>query len=560
LSTLPTIDNRQMKQLRFVHLPGFAQFLLDNKLDELVKKQLEFSREVNLPLLKVLEALPKEQLAELSKTSTAELLQFASANNLDEQIELSLKQWTQNLLPFMKREQVVADDITLSSMIRKKSLLHFLPQYTIDVTQVFPLIGEIDEYLQASESALFTTFLDIQREELQQAIEKLRRSEDRYQNMVLEVEDYAIIRLSPDGIVENWNRGAEKIKGYKGEEIIGKSFRTFYTPADRASNLPDKLLQEARTNGRAINEGWRVRKDGTKFWGSITITALHNEKNEVVGFTKVTRDLTERKAAEAELAEKSEQLAIANEALEQKNSELERSNKELSSFSYVASHDLQEPLRKIMMFGQMLAERDQDKLSEKGKDMLAKIQAGAVNMKRLIEDLLSFSRLQSYSQTTEEVDLNEIINQIKAAYADTSPRASIQIRAQHLPAISGISFQLNQLFENIISNSVKYAKPNVPPQIDITSQIVGGREIRQEGAEQNSAYHKITLSDNGIGFEQQYATRIFEIFQRLHKKQDYAGTGIGLAICKRIVQNHKGFIEAKGVPDVGASFIVYLPV
>jgi PAS domain S-box-containing protein len=172
------------------------------------------------------------------------------------------------------------------------------------------------------------------------AEDRLRISEERYHRMIAEVQDYAIILLNSEGVIENWNIGAEKIKGYTAQEIVGRKFEIFYPAEDRADGLPGKLLSTARETGRAVHEGWRVRKDGSKFWGNIIITALHGKDGEIIGFSKVTRDLTERKIAEDKLA------AYA--------AELEIQNAELEQFAYVASHDLQEPLRKIQTFSELI--------------------------------------------------------------------------------------------------------------------------------------------------------------------------------------------------------------
>jgi len=183
--------------------------------------------------------------------------------------------------------------------------------------------------------------------EKKQTEEKLRASEERYHQMIAEVQDYAIILLNTEGIIENWNAGAESIKGYTAGEAVGKKFSMFYTEEDRKNNLPDKLLNQARTTGKAVQEGWRVRKDGTRFWGTIVITALHNKEGTLIGFSKVTRDRTEQKMADDKLLEYT--------------AELEKQNSELEQFAYVASHDLQEPLRKIQTFADMIQENFEDK-------------------------------------------------------------------------------------------------------------------------------------------------------------------------------------------------------
>ena len=179
--------------------------------------------------------------------------------------------------------------------------------------------------------------------------EELKKSEERYHKMVAEVKDYAIILLDKKGIIQNWNAGAEFIKGYTAAEAVGKSFEMFYTQEDQKNRLPNKLLDEAARMGRVANEGWRVRKDGSRFWGSVVITALHDSNKEIIGFSKVTRDLTERKKAE----DQSKEDAVE---LERKNRALERVNAEISSFAYVASHDLKEPLRKIQTFASRIPE------------------------------------------------------------------------------------------------------------------------------------------------------------------------------------------------------------
>src|SRR5690606_27249548 len=177
--------------------------------------------------------------------------------------------------------------------------------------------------------------------------DRLRMSEERYHKMIAEVQDYAIILLNIDGVIENWNAGAEKIKGYTADEIVGKKFELFYTPADREDGLPGKLLKIAADKGRATHQGWRVRKDGTMFWGTIVITALHNNEGDIIGYSKVTRDLTHQKIAEDKLAAYT--------------AELEKQNRELEQYAYVASHDLQEPLRKIRTFADLIRENIDDK-------------------------------------------------------------------------------------------------------------------------------------------------------------------------------------------------------
>jgi PAS domain S-box-containing protein len=379
---------------------------------------------------------------------------------------------------------------------------------------------------------------------LEKRNEKLKMSEERYNKMTEEVEDYAIILLDENGTILNWNKGAEKIKGYSEAEIIGQNFSIFYLDEDRKTKLPGKLISEARGNGRAMHEGWRKRKDGSKFWGSIVITALHDKKNNIIGFTKVTRDLTERKLAE--------------DTMKQHTAELEIKNKQLEQFAYIASHDLQEPLRKIQTFVHILEKRIDN--PEARAQYFEKINSSAKRLAELIQSVLNYSRLSKNNELWTPTDLNVVFENVKSDYELMISEKNADVTSVHLPTITGIPLQLHQLFSNLIGNALKFSIRQ--PVISISSAKVDGEEvvksIPQLGRSKN--YLILTFKDNGIGFDQQYAERIFTIFQRLNRREDYAGTGIGLALCKRVVDNHEGFIRAEGVAGKGATFIVYLPV
>ncbi|WP_149206509.1 PAS domain S-box protein [Flavobacterium johnsoniae] len=389
--------------------------------------------------------------------------------------------------------------------------------------------------------------------ELSQMYESLKKSEERYHLMVEEVQDYAILYLSRDGIVENWNIGAEKIKGYKAQEITGKYFGIFYTPEDQKSNVPSTLLELAREKGRAVQQGWRVRKNGTLFWASVVITAIHNKDNEVIGFSKVTHDLTEKKRAD-------DKIKLNALELEQKNAELEHMNKELQSFAYISSHDLQEPLRKIQTFASQIIEKEFENLSDSGKDKFQRMQNAAKRMQTLIHDLLSYSRTNIQDRTFEKTSLSKIIEEVKEDLREELEQKNAVIESNEIADVSIIPFQFRQLLYNLVSNSLKFSKPDVPALIKIESKIAKGSEFEEKSLESETQYCHIKVSDNGIGFEPQYSKKIFDVFQRLHGRDQYNGTGIGLAIVKKIVENHNGIITAKGEQNQGASFDIYIPV
>ena len=383
--------------------------------------------------------------------------------------------------------------------------------------------------------------------ELKLSAEQIRQQEDRYYKMINEVEDYAILLLSPDGIIENWNSGAEKIKGYKSDEIIGKNFRIFYPPEDRENKLPERLIRQALLKGKASHEGWRLRKDQTKFWGYMVITALHDKDGSVIGFSKVTRDLTQKKIAE-------DNLNMYLETLEHKNRELEEKNKELESFSYIASHDLQEPIRKIRIWTNRIEETEV--ISDSTRDSLARIQKASLRMQRLIQGVLQYSQTDMMLVPRELTDLDQILDEVLNDFSEIIEEKKIRIRRDPLPSLKLIRLQFVQLFSNIISNAIKYSREDVPLQIEIRCTL--DKKISDLPGNSKS-YYVITISDNGIGFMQEYADKMFELFRRLESGAGYSGTGIGLAICNKIVKNHGGSIRATGNPGKGASFEIRLP-
>jgi PAS domain S-box-containing protein len=370
-----------------------------------------------------------------------------------------------------------------------------------------------------------------------------------YHKMIDEVEDYAILMMDPQGNILNWNKGAEKIKGYKEHEIVSKNFRLFYTKEDRENHLPEMLLKQGFKNGKALHEGWRVRKDGTRFWGSIVITAIHDDHGAVIGFTKVTRDLTERKIAEdsakaqaVELARKNEELVLAKQQIENNLEEIKEANKELEKFAYIVSHDLQEPVRKITTYFSLLCKLNETSFDEKSEELKQKIIQSATRMTSLITDLLSLSTI-SQKVSLHPVDLNKVIAQaledLEMSIADK--RAIIEV--ENLPIVQGVESFLLQLFLNLLTNSLKFTRQT--PYIQISASMDGNNAI-------------IKLKDNGIGIEEKQFTQIFKPFERLHSKKDFEGTGIGLAICKRIVDVLRGTIAVESKVEEGTTFTITL--
>ena len=247
-------------------------------------------------------------------------------------------------------------------------------------------------------------------------------------------------------------------------------------------------------------------------------------------------------------------------ALENQVENLNRSNAELEQFAYIASHDLQEPLRKVRAFADLLKTKNINSLTEESKQIVEKIIKSAARMQMLIDDLLAFSRSIDSSRAIEAVNLDDMLQEVKTNMQPQIHECNAVVRSQRLPTVAGYGNQLAQLFENLLSNSLKYCKSGACPVIDITSSEIPGSAIKGvRESQREDMFHRIVIKDNGIGFRKEYAEKIFVIFQRLHGQDAYQGSGIGLAICRKVVSNHNGYIMADGEEGEGATFYVYLP-
>jgi signal transduction histidine kinase len=250
---------------------------------------------------------------------------------------------------------------------------------------------------------------------------------------------------------------------------------------------------------------------------------------------------------------------LLNIELQERNRELEKSNKELASFNHVASHDLQEPLRKIQTFVSRISEADKAVMSDSAKAYISKIEVSAKRMRVLIDDLLLFSRTNTTKKEFIKLSLNELLENAESELAEIIEEKHAVITVSKLPKLAVIPYQIEQLFINLIGNSLKYSQPDIAPEIKIESEKVNSADYPDLLEPNVKKFHKITFTDNGMGFDPQFKETIFVLFQRLHSKTDYPGTGIGLAICKKIVDNHKGHIVADSTPNKGSVFTVFLP-
>ncbi len=402
--------------------------------------------------------------------------------------------------------------------------------------------------------------------QLENNLHQLQESEEVFRLIVENVKDYSIIFLDAEGNIKSWNKGSERIKGYSANEIIGKHISVVYTEDKRRNKEPERNLQIAKDQGRYKTEGLRVRKDGSLFFADVVLTALYDDKGMLRGFSKITRDITERKKAESDIKQNSDELAQMNVELafqnvenEKRANELTIANKELTTFTYISSHDLQEPLRKIQNFVSVILHEDEKNLSETGKRYFERMRQTANRMQELIQDLLTYSRTKNSDRKFERTDLRLIIDDIKKDLEDVIHEKKATIEVINGCEINIMTLQFRQLMQNLVSNSLKFARPTIAPHITMKCENANGCDLSDLKLLPNINYCHIVYTDNGIGFSAQYNERIFEVFQRLHSHDEYKGTGIGLAICKRIIENHNGAISASGDLDKGARFDIYLP-
>lgn len=373
----------------------------------------------------------------------------------------------------------------------------------------------------------------------------------------------AILR-GPELEIELANERALEIWAKTAEEVLNKPlFEAF--PEFRGTPLEEIVKNVVATGVRYVSaesaiELWRHGQLET-IYAQFVYEPLRQEDGTVTGFMAVGHEITELVKAR-QLAQNSAQMLEKKveertEELEKKNQELKRTNQELEQFAYVSSHDLQEPLRKIQTFSDMVLAKMKDPRFE-ATSYLEKINASAQRMSVLIKDLLNYSRVSQDEQRFERVDLNEVLDNVLYDFEVLIRQKQAQVLSTPLPVVKGVPVQLNQLFYNLISNALKFS--DKPPVIKISArQLTSLDENSLLSPEGDSSYLELTFEDNGIGFEQEYVDKIFTIFQRLNDRQKYSGTGIGLAICKKIVENHGGTIRASGVEGKGATFTVLLP-
>jgi PAS domain S-box-containing protein len=349
----------------------------------------------------------------------------------------------------------------------------------------------------------------------------LRASEVPFRLLVEAVEDYAIFMVDPDARIASWNAGARRIKGYEADEVLGRPLSLFYTPEDVEAGEPQRLLGQARRHGHVAAEGWRVRKDGSRFWATATISALRDDDGNLLGYAKITRDRSASKAYEDELA---------------------RSNADLEVFAGVISHDLREPLQLITAFAEVLDERLADADTDTRR-LVERIGRAARRMREMLDGVRAWSRVGGPSaRGMQEVDLTELTADVVDTLGPALAERGIEVTVRTLPTVRGDAPQIGQVLQNLIANAAKF----------------GASRVEVSAERENGAW-VINVADDGPGIPPDKGEEIFGMFTRLDRESSAGGTGIGLAVAARVVGRHGGRIWVERRPGGGSVFRFSLP-
>ena len=355
----------------------------------------------------------------------------------------------------------------------------------------------------------------------------LAQMEGRYRGL-LEAAPDAMVVVNQSGEIVLLNVQAEKQFGYRRDELLGQKVTNIIPDGFAARLIADDLRSEEDALAQQIGTGIELtarRKDGSAFPIEIMLSPMESAEGTLV--TAAIRDISARKKCEVDLL--------------QKVAELNRSNEELGQFAYIASHDLQEPLRMVASYTQLLSRRYKGKLDSDADEFIAFAVDGASRMQRLIQDLLAYSRVGTQGSDLRDISSEDALRQALINLRGAIKESGALVTHDPLPAVLADETQLTQLFQNLVGNAIKYQNPGVP-KVHITAAMSGGKKWT------------FSVRDNGLGIDPQYFEKIFGMFQRLHKREEFAGTGIGLAICKKIVEQHGSHISIESRPGQGSTF------
>lgn len=541
--------------LNFKYLPSFAAFILQQHVKDFAQYQLQLLKELNAPLMQILAVVPEAILLEKLLQNTALWLTAFADNEIAARIRDEVDKWLSDGFPLVRKDDVQPEDIAALFYVRKKGLIKFLPFYDNGKSDVYNIIGEIDEYIHYGTTVankayvhLLHKSINIQQKELldaqkaaQQSIEQLKYSDALYRESqkLSQIGSWVWTQQTNEVM---WTDELYNIYNLPKNEH--PAFDTLFSPCHPDDkDMVINYIKNAIETGEQQDFNYRiVLTDRIKTLHART-EILKDEK-ETIKVLGMVQDISNIIRIEQELYHK-------NELLRQ-------SNKSLEEFAYIASHDLREPLRKISAFAGMLNQALRDRATLTERMYINKMIESSIRMQTMIDDLLSLSRISADSPF-ELYSLQAIFDEVMQNLEFKIEEKKAIVTTDNLPVAPVNPVQFRQLFQNLISNSLKFSRENVTPNISITHHKLSVIEKEQLSLKRNEKYLLLQFRDNGIGFDNEYSEKIFQMFQRLHGRSEYEGTGIGLAICKRIVDHHKGYISATAVPGKGAVFTIIIP-
>ncbi len=384
--------------------------------------------------------------------------------------------------------------------------------------------------------------------DLQRSQAAYKASEERFRIMVEQARGYAIFMLDPEGRISSWNSGAERILGYTDEEIIGRSGSILFTPEDQRNKAGEIELQTAKEKGSALDERLHMRKDGSRFFCSGYMFALRDENGALRGFSKIMRDITEKKRQEEDIQRLNQELELR---VEQRTAALRESYEQMETFTYTVAHDLRGPLRSMLGFSQAILEENEDHLDESSRDYLDRIMRASARMDALIQDLLAYSHLARIDLKFEPVNLQDVINDVLNILAAEVREKHVTIIAHGpFPNVYAHQATLHAVLCNLVSNAIKFSSSIASPRVELRAETKFHEDQR---------IVRCWVIDNGIGIPDEHYDRIFRVFERLHGPEKYSGTGIGLAIVKKGIERMNGRVGVESKRNEGSRFWIELP-
>ncbi|HEY9857041.1 MAG TPA: PAS domain-containing sensor histidine kinase [Stenomitos sp.] len=592
-------------------LKDFAAHLKRHHLEALAAENMRLLRAYHTPMLRLVAHWSESELLAQIKTGMERFLTDLIAGQAETRAAENLRKWQADELPGFSQQDVKAGDLVMVYAANKQALIRFLPTFATDPQVIVSLVQELEAFFTKVQESAFGVYADIharlnrmdaekaaalayaeeqqalneelqmqaeelqaqqeelqaQQEELEQLYDDLRRHTEQveaevarrtkdirqFEFLVRNISDYAIYMLDPTGRIMSWNKGAEQFKGYQEAEILGSHFSRFYSPEAVAEGRPERLMARSLAEGHARDEGWRIRKDGSRFWAEAILTPIYDDQGHHLGFAKITRDLTESRRTqdlEALVHQRTRELAEKNAALQRAIEELQQVDRYKDEFLSVISHELRTPLNFITGFTSILEDEVAGPMNELQREYLDKILQGSERMLGLVNNLLDVGRMQAgkFHLAPYETDyhpiVREVVSSLRPLADEKHLEVEVNLQVPDLVTLDGT--RITQVLTNLLDNAIKFTP--VEGHIRLEAHQEGNRLVTE-------------VSDSGPGIAEADIPKLFIPFRQLDmgSTRKVGGTGLGLSICKTIVEAHGGTIGIRSRLGEGSTFWFSIP-